>query len=404
MRIQHNIPSMNAYRNFTNNNSKLNGNLQKLSSGYAINKSGDDAAGLAISEKMRAQITGLQVAQKNAKDGISVVQTAEGALTEVHDMLNRMYSLSEQAANGIYSETERGKIQDEIDQLSSEINRIADSTNFNGQKLLDGSLAGASDVSYTAKTDSKGAISTLSFEGKTGAAVTGGTISVDGKTFEFVDAKINSAAQTGTQISGSSNYAIKVNKDSTAAQVAAEVKTAISTAGLSNVQSVATAAGPSGQSTKVTIEMSGDNAALKVRTGMALQIGDDNEKHNMLNVSIDSMKMDSLFGEASVSTGRWLDVSDQDAANVSMGKIKDAIDKVSSTRGNLGAMQNRLDHTINNLSTMRENIQDAESAIRDTDIAEEMMSYTKNNIMNQAAQAMLAQANQLPQGVLQLLG
>ena len=141
MRIQHNIMAMNAYRNYTNNTSALSKNLEKLSSGYKINRAGDDAAGLAISEKMRAQITGLDVAQKNAKDGISLVQTAEGALTEVHDMLNRMYELAEQSANGTYDvETDRANLQKEVEQLKSEINRIADSANFNGIKLLDGSM------------------------------------------------------------------------------------------------------------------------------------------------------------------------------------------------------------------------------------------------------------------------
>ena len=145
MRIQHNIMAMNAYRNYANNTSALSKNLEKLSSGYKINRAGDDAAGLAISEKMRAQITGLETAQKNAKDGISLVQTAEGALTEVHDMLNRMVELADQSANGTYDvETDRANLQKEVEQLKSEIDRIADSANFNGIKLLDGSMDAAS--------------------------------------------------------------------------------------------------------------------------------------------------------------------------------------------------------------------------------------------------------------------
>ena len=148
MRIQHNIMAMNAYRNYTNNTSALSKNLEKLSSGYKINRAGDDAAGLAISEKMRAQITGLEVAQKNAKDGISLVQTAEGALTEVHDMLNRMVELADQSANGTYEDsTDRVQLQKEVDQLKDEINRIADSSNFNGIKLLDGTLSGSGSTS-----------------------------------------------------------------------------------------------------------------------------------------------------------------------------------------------------------------------------------------------------------------
>ena len=159
MRIQHNIMAMNAYRNYANNTSALSKNLEKLSSGYKINRAGDDAAGLAISEKMRAQITGLDKAQDNAKDGISLVQTAEGALTEVHDMLNRMYELAEQSANGTFEDgTDRKQLQKEVDQLKSEINRIADSANFNGIKLLDGSLAGGSQVDNVAMDATRTAV------------------------------------------------------------------------------------------------------------------------------------------------------------------------------------------------------------------------------------------------------
>ena len=274
MRIQHNIMAMNAYRNYNNNTSALSKNLEKLSSGYKINRAGDDAAGLAISEKMRAQITGLDKAQDNAKDGISLVQTAEGALTEVHDMLNRMVELATQSANGTYDTTDREKLQAEVGQLIDEIDRIAESTNFNGIDLLNGDLAG-----------------------------------------------------TG---------------------------------------------------------------------GLTLQIGDTAATFNQLTVTVDDMHANALGVDA-------IDISDQGDAQNAIDTIKDAIDRVSTTRGTLGALQNRLDHTINNLSVTEENIQDAESTIRDTDVAEEMMAYTKNNILIQSAQAMLAQANQVPQGVLQLL-
>lgn len=271
MRVQHNIMSMNAYRNYNNNSSALSKNLEKLSSGYRINRAGDDAAGLAISEKMRAQITGLDTAQKNAQDGISLVQTAEGALTEVHDMLNRMVELATQAANGTYDATDRGELQKEVDSLIEEINRIANNTNFNGTKLFDGNA-------------------TLQFQiGDTAA--------------ETLSLTIATATATG----------IGVNS--------------LATSGITTV-------------TK---------------------------------------------------------------ANAAIDTIKDAINTVSGIRGSLGAVQNRLEHTINNLSVTEENIQNAESAIRDTDVADEMMAYTKNNILVQSAQAMLAQANQVPQGVLQLL-
>ena len=180
MRIQHNIMAMNAYRNYANNTSALSKNLEKLSSGYKINRAGDDAAGLAISEKMRAQITGLDKAQDNAKDGISLVQTAEGALTEVHDMLNRMYELAEQSANGTFEDgTDRKQLQKEVNQLKSEINRIADSANFNGIKLLDGSMAGGGNVSGVTLVDTSAVAATATsaaFADADGAQVAGDTL------------------------------------------------------------------------------------------------------------------------------------------------------------------------------------------------------------------------------------
>lgn len=276
MRIQHNIAAMNSYRNLTNNNSALSKNLEKLSSGYRINRAGDDAAGLAISEKMRAQITGLEAAQKNANDAISLVQTAEGALTEVHSMLNRMVELSIQSANGTYDNAvDRANIQKEIRDLNAEIDRISKATNFNGINLLDGSY---------------------------GAGTTSGT----------------------------------------------------------------------------------------------LQIGDTSDSFNQLKVTISATNTTSLGINS-------IDLSTQTGASAAVTRIKAAINMVSSIRGTLGATQNRLEHTINNLSVQTENITAAESRIRDVDMADEMMAYTKNNILVQASQAMLAQANMVPQGVLQLL-
>lgn len=273
MRIQHNIMAMNAYRNYNNNTSALSKNLEKLSSGYKINRAGDDAAGLAISEKMRAQITGLNKAQDNANDGISLVQTAEGALTEVHDMLNRMYELAIQSSNGTYEDgVDRTNLQAEVQALRDEIDRISESSNFNGIELLDGSLTGTS--------------------------------------------------------------------------------------------------------------------------ALTLQIGDTAAQQ--LTVAISSVSAQALgISQLSVSTAA--------SATSAIDLIKTAINNVSRIRGDLGAIQNRLEHTVNNLSVMEENIQNAESRIRDTDVADEMMAYTKNNILIQSAQAMLAQANAVPQGVLQLL-
>jgi len=706
--------AMNAYRNYTNNVSAMQKNLEKLSSGYKINRAGDDAAGLAISEKMRAQITGLQTAQKNAKDGISLVQTAEGALTEVHDMLNRMVELATQSANGTYdNDVDRAQMQKEVNQLREEINRIADSSNFNGIKLLDGSLglnktafnitgttemlegtevtngftlpdkvdsptladrgtgtilhksgqaatAGEFKVDLTelnVKVNSAGTLNfkigdktvaaatftagdkgaltpatlatkiagkltaglwvnssgavvtstcagglhysvtdngdgTLTFKtdkygtAKTtaatlsngvlvsavhsGAAITpgftvavsaatsadfdiggeagdhgavntqnihttpittptrpsatqlastivtlntanikdGSKITFDGETYtialgsnsKYADGEnvidltefdaTNVGAITGTgkldkamgiiadTLNGSSNFSVGYKKgdnnkltvfemgdgtEATPTSAASEgvqekLKTETGFKSLFKLTNPDTAAAinmtvtdsavkdgnalvigdkkyvfttkPGEDSEDVTyikIGEDGSGAAAGLKTalendgytvegtndlkifakgdavptilgkGLTLQIGDTADSYNQLNVSIRDMHCNSL-GIDKIS------VEDQDSAAEAVKKIKDAINSVSDLRGTLGATQNRLDHTINNLSVMTENIQDAESTIRDVDVAEEMMAYTKNNILIQSAQAMLAQANQVPQGVLQLLG
>ena len=366
MRIQHNIMAMNAYRNYTNNTSALSKNLEKLSSGYKINRAGDDAAGLAISEKMRAQITGLDKAQDNAKDGISLVQTAEGALTEVHDMLNRMYELAEQSANGTFEDgTDRTQLQKEGDQLKSEIDRIADSANFNGIKLLDGSMKTGTTVNIAADTIS-GTVNQTDIQ----LTTAGGKVDF-GNAFKKGDnVTINGVTYTyASQATGTDG---KTFKDFNALKSAAK-KNGVTIGGTSSSATFA-----------------------KAGKDLTLQIGDTSEKFNQLQVSINDCHVDAL-GLTDMK------ISDQDSAAKALNSIKSAINYVSDVRGTLGATQNRLDHTINNLSVMQENIQDAESTIRDTDVADEMMAYTKNNILIQSAQAMLAQANQVPQGGLQLL-
>ena len=440
MRIQHNIMAMNSYRNYTNNVSAMKKNLEKLSSGYKINRAGDDAAGLAISEKMRAQITGLETAQKNAKDGISLVQTAEGALTEVHDMLNRMFKLAEQSANGTYDDTtDRDQLQKEVTQLTDEINRIADSSNFNGIKLLDGSLGGGGakltnlDISVgkalgtagtalAGGTAAAGAIVT-GWTGATGLngnyKIATGAMSDAGVLTPGANTGVKDIVVTVTDADGKqTNYTAKIadiltirDKDGKVkvdangkpdpAAAGADGDTAtldLSFAGLGKIELQATAAltnwdaSIAGALNTATGKIEDSNDA----GGLKLQIGDTADDYNQLTVSIEDMHADAL-GIGGIS------IADQDGASAAMSKIKDAINYVSNARGTLGATQNRLDHTINNLSVMEENIQDAESTIRDTDVADEMMAYTKNNILIQSAQAMLAQANQVPQGVLQLL-
>ena len=404
MRIQHNIMAMNAYRNYTNNTSALSKNLEKLSSGYKINRAGDDAAGLAISEKMRAQITGLDKAQDNAKDGISLVQTAEGALTEVHDMLNRMYELAEQSANGTFEDgTDRKQLQKEVDQLKSEIDRISDSANFNGIKLLDGSMSTNGTTAITGQaTTSKAGVDlsivadsvfaedgtrselkfTLANVSKGQAAKEGAVIKKDGVTITLVQGKEYSAADIQALLAKATTSGTGVSEDMKKSAQNATI----------------TGTGVTNGTNNTWTSLSASTAVAKANQGrpLTLQIGDTSDRFNQLKVGIKDCHVAAL-GLTDMK------ISDQDNAAKALDKIKSSINYVSDVRGTLGATQNRLDHTINNLSVMEENIQDAESTIRDTDVADEMMAYTKNNILIQSAQAMLAQANQVPQGVLQLL-
>ena len=685
MRIQHNIMAMNAYRNYNTNTSALSKNLEKLSSGYKINRAGDDAAGLAISEKMRAQITGLEAAQKNVKDGISLVKTAEGAMQEVQDMLNRMDYLATQSANGTYdNEVDRLNLQKEVDALKTEINRIADSANFNGIKLLDGSLGmngdaikvtneagtvtdttagqainltySASNASDThiqngvaevapkftvdlsnASLDTKGGTETLTVTigGKTftatataasqtlgalinklASAINGSTdakaLSIgtgatkawfkatagsDGKSLDFTFMGVGSAASAATKATGAvsstvvadfdkfigqkvtlggtaltggqttcditnitraveavdgtkagisitanaslvadgneltigdKTYVFKLKgsdsavsteasalgskilidvsgvKGSTAqlkealaklsslgskaptdlkisigsgnkihvdykgsasdayptyddlkkifsakkSDVAQQLKTStieltdnsklaqgntvtigsgsnavkyvftdatgtitnasnakvkyvqIATTASQTAKNLAAAIGSNAKASGGKVTVSGNTTASpKIDGGknLTLQIGDTSDDYNQMKVTIGDMHTYGMGIDG-------ITVANQEGAQAAVQTIKNAINYVSGIRGDLGAVQNRLEHTGNNLSVMAENIQDAESTIRDTDVAEEMMSYVKNNILVQSAQAMLAQANQVPQGVLQLLG
>ena len=409
MRIQHNIAALNSYRQLSGNNSAVSKNLEKLSSGYRINRAGDDAAGLAISEKMRAQITGLETAQKNANDGISLVQTAEGALTEVHTMLNRMVELANQSANGTYDDkTDRANLQKEVKSLNDEINRIAEGTNFNGINLLDGSLGVGATVEpgqggnpAGAGTLGKATKTILDFSKvvpATGNIQAGATVKLGNEVFEFVKAgeQAKTAGATAVDIGANRDAsltalagAIKAKNGADAyGQNTGEVEKAEVTNGVITISSKA----PEAAVTKAFDGIATSTTGI----GLTLQVGDTSAAFNKLTVSVGSMSAKSL-GIADV------DISTQDGASSAIDKIRTAINTVSSTRGDLGAIQNRLEHTINNLSVTAENMTAAESRIRDTDMAKEMMAYTKNNILVQASQAMLAQANQVPQGVLQLL-
>ena len=410
MRIQHNIMAMNAYRNYNNNTSALSKNLEKLSSGYKINRAGDDAAGLAISEKMRAQITGLKAATKNVKDGVSLVKTAEGALQEVHDMLNRMDSLATQSANGTYdNEVDRLNLQKEVNSLRSEIDRIADSSNFNGKKLLDGSLDGLQTSIFKGAANAGGNTAGIDL-----SITHDKQISVGGQKLDFSIKFVtidNQDATSTLTANGSLEIKLKQGEKYDAAKIQNliahaninAVKGKMSADELADLNQVLADVKVSGKELDIGTQ---DNAVAATAgtpepnrtTGekLTLQIGDTADRFNKMKVNVGDMHAKAL-GIADLT------IANQDGAAAAIQNIKDAINTVSSTRGDLGAIQNRLEHTQNNLSVMTENIQDAESTIRDTDVADEMMAYTKNNILVQSAQAMLAQANQVPQGVLQLL-
>ena len=413
MRIQHNIMAMNAYRNYNNNTSALSKNLEKLSSGYKINRAGDDAAGLAISEKMRAQITGLKAATKNVKDGVSLVKTAEGALQEVHDMLNRMDSLATQSANGTYdNEVDRLNLQKEVNSLRSEIDRIADSSNFNGKKLLDGSLDGLQTMNYKSAATADKAALDLSIAHDKQISVGGTKKNI---TIEFAAFDDTNASKAEMDANGKITITLQKDTTKTKTYTAADIQNLIANANVTaatanmtddekaDLNQALADVKVSGKDISIEKGMDGFttntgtvDANRKTGDKLTLQIGDTADRFNKMKVNVGDMHAKAL-GIADLT------IANQDGAAKAIQNIKDAINTVSSTRGDLGAIQNRLEHTQNNLSVMTENIQDAESTIRDTDVADEMMAYTKNNILVQSAQAMLAQANQVPQGVLQLL-
>ena len=364
MIINHNMGAINAQRNMGINSGAAAKSMEKLSSGLKINRAGDDAAGLSISEKMRAQIRGLNQASTNAEDGISMIQTAEGALTETHSILQRMRELAVQSANDTNTDTDRGEIQKEISQLKSEVNRISTDTEFNKKPLLNGTLGTKIDMDTT-KTDvlTNGAVNGIDYNGGLGAEewtlagnADGSYTLTGGTSGDVYKSNIVTAGKDGVLDFGG-KVQIKVNNS-------------IANDALNNL--------------KITV----------TGTQATLQIGANKDQNT--SISIGNMNAATL-GVNDV------DVSSQDEANDAIGTIETAIQRVSAERSKLGAVQNRLEHTINNLGTSSENLTAAESRIRDTDMAAEMSEYSKNNILQQAAQAMLAQAKSAPEGVLQLL-
>ena len=409
MVVQHNLSAMNANRMLNVTTSAQSKSTEKLSSGYKINRAADDAAGLSISEKMRKQIKGLTQASSNAQDGVSAVQTAEGALTEVHSMLQRMNELAVQSSNGTNSQTDRKAIQDEIDQLTSEIDRVSETTKFNETYLLKGD-ATKTDTAYFMESKYN-VTSGIYAEGSNKEITTAADLEKaikDGK--KLYTAAYNNAnnPQTADKIAVKGKdyaYVTKLydkNGKEVSAQNIQDSKNADGTAADNYYTSNAGLAGKNA-TPPTNMEIEKDEAknftkGYEVNGSISfnLHVGADSADDNKIAVKIESMSAKGIgvYG---------LKVDTEDDATAAIDRIAEAVQKVSSQRSTLGAAQNRLEHTIANLDNVVENTTSAESRIRDTDMAQEMVNYSKNNILAQAGQSMLAQANQSNQGVLSLL-
>jgi len=467
MIINHNISALNTYRQLGVNTGATSKALEKLSSGLRINRAADDAAGLAISEKMRGQIRGLEQAQRNAQDSISLIQTAEGALNESHAILQRMRELAVQSSNDTNTAEDRNKLQAEVDQLAEELTRIASTTEFNTQKLLDGTFDGTFHIGANATQNISLQISNmdankLGVAGAHGAQFDiasatdslGAGLIADGeyKVIELDDnSQVDDAAGTGTLVAkyalqGSDGKIYAVSEDGleyaaltsevdlddlATGQVAVDYGASDNTDdnlifadrvidGTITIDSGAGTARASVAETTLandtyTVKAGADIASVSVAYALLNSKGEvvaqstngQNWK-SVTDVTGDDVlttvtALTTADTEIVVGTNGGLNISTQDSADAAITTINSALETVSAQRSALGAVQNRLDHTINNLGAAAENLTAAESRIRDVDMAKEMMEFTKNNILTQAAQAMLAQANQQPQGVLQLL-
>lgn len=420
MIINHNLGAMNAQRNMGINSGAASKSMEKLSSGLKINRAGDDAAGLSISEKMRAQIRGLDKASTNAEDGISLIQTAEGALNETHSILQRMRELSVQASNDTNTTDDRDAIQKEITQLTSEIDRIATTTEFNTKNLLDGSFSGSLQIGANSGQNMDISIGTMTSNGLglTGGAklntvagvakdkLTEGDYTINGT--KVTDAKGNEVGKIDvsngkiTLADGATTIAlghaitdgstVSINKDGDSTVTLAK--------------GVANTTNNLGKLAAGDYTVSGTNLLLGDKLVGTLTGNKANALKLTDGTTVDLTAaglVDADVADGKTFTIKGIDVSTGTNASGSLDTIDSAIKNVSSQRSSLGAIQNRLEHTINNLGTASENLTAAESRIRDTDMASEMSEYSKNNILQQAAQAMLAQAKSAPEQVLQLL-
>jgi len=427
MRINNNVMALNAHRQLGINQSGASKSMEKLSSGFRINRAGDDAAGLAISEKMRGQIRGLKQAARNAQDGISLIQTAEGALNETHAILQRMRELAVQASTDTNTMDDRKEIQKEINQLLEEIDRIAEQTEFNTQPLLDGTYGVGGDegidkifhIGANEGQNMKISIGNMAtsaigkYEGVAGEATPGvasGTAIVEGVevtvtggehadyngiTIKFAAGSSSAAAEwSGNELT----VTLKEEETYTETEIQALVDAATGTAPTIGEDSDAVA---------LTVSLANDievpasnfqGGTVTLAGGVTPVEGGEEGDGEAGPEGIAALRVDDVD---TATTGGVLTQAGADAA---IKNINHAITDVSAERSKLGAIQNRLEHTIANLGTSAENLQAAESRIRDLDMAEEIMAFTKNNILQQAATAMLAQANMAPQSVLQLLG
>lgn len=421
MRINNNMMAANSHRSLGINAAGMGKSTEKLSSGLRINRAGDDAAGLAISEKMRGQIRGLNMASKNAQDGISLIQTAEGALTESHAILQRMRELSVQSANDTNTDSDRKELQNEVKQLVSELDRIGNTTEFNTKKLLDGSAVGVREATDgTAKVNNnagvrfnESALSGFNTAAKTASKYNGaisivkvgdgGTDALSGDKFKVVlangtefDVKASDAGVAGSGTASGVKVTIANGTITFSGATLGLAATALAFGSGAVVGGAVTTAGKDWKVGESVTFVFGkyEKASDQLEDSLMLQIGANAGQTTF--VSVNDMRAEALGVKS-------LDISTKFGAMNAVETVQGALEKVSAQRSLLGAMQNRLEHTIKNVDTSSENLQASESRIRDVDMAKEMMTFTKNNILQQASQAMLAQANQLPNQVLQLL-
>ena len=392
MIINHNMNALNAHRNMNVNNTNAGKSMEKLSSGLRINRAGDDAAGLAISEKMRGQIRGLTQSSRNAADGISMIQTAEGALNETTNILQRMRELAVQASNDTNTTSDREEIQKEIDALTEEVDRIANNTEFNTQKLLNGNKSGEEgDLVREAVAEKKGEFK-IALDNVLQA---NDRLVVDGKVIKFEQANVGTNDDIKTKLKEvlGDKYDIDVTDQKT-------IKLT-QKAGIDKDEFKVSLNGVDIDEKKASITKEGVTArAEEFSEGkVSVQVGANSSQS--MSIEIGDMRAQAL--KIVNDKGRGLSVETAQSANEAITAFDAALNAVSSQRANLGAVQNRLEYTISNLDNTAENLTSAESTLRDVDMAKEMMEYSKNNILNQAAQAMISQANQQPQNVLQLL-